>query len=404
VAAQQTRPKLRPLDIRPAYQGGRRLLILRDPLGLTDRTLLIPARLGPVLGLLDGTRDRHAIQAALAVRFGTAPSLAEIDELLAALDEACMLDNARAAAAMAQALQAYRALPQREPTLAGITYPEEPQALRELLDRHLSEVRAAPAHKHIRGLVSPHIDFERGAPVYAAAWAQARESVAEAELAVILGTDHFGDDPITLTRQSYATPFGILPTAGDLVEELAQAIGPQAAFAGELRHRGEHSVELAAIWLQHLRGEEPLPLLPVLCGSFERLIASGKDPTQEGALEGFIRTLRPLLQGRRVLVVAAADLAHIGPAFGGPPVDLGGRARLQAADQARIERICHGDAAGFFAAIQAIEDRDNVCGLAPIYLALRLLAPVKGQMVAYDRCPADTQATSLVSICGLIWF
>ncbi len=399
----QPMPKLRPLDIRPAYQGGRRLLLLRDPLRLSDQTLLIPEHLAPVLGLLDGTREPEALRPALAVRFGQAPSPAEIAELLDALDQAYMLDNARAAQAQAQALQAYRAAPQREPALAGVSYPAEPQALRQFIAGHLDRVHSSPTNAAVRGLVSPHIDYERGAPVYAAVWAPAAESLRAAELAVILGTDHYGDDPLTLTRQNYATPLGVLPTAVDLVDALAQAIGRQAAFGGELRHRGEHSIELAAVWLHHLRGGQPLPLLPVLCGSFESLMAAGRDPAQVPELEAFIQTLRPLLQERRTMVVAAADLAHVGPAFGGAPMDLAGRARLQAADQARLERICAGDAAGFYQSVRAIQNRDNVCGLAPIYLALRLLQPTQGRLVAYERCPADPQGASLVSICGLIW-
>jgi hypothetical protein len=36
-------------------------------------------------------------------------------------------------------------------------------------------------------------------------------------------------------------------------------------------------------------------------------------------------------------------------------------------------------------------------------VALRLLAPVQGETVAYDRCPADEMGTSLVSVAGLLW-
>jgi hypothetical protein len=43
---------------------------LRDPLRLTDNTILIPQSLAPILALCDGTRDAGGIRASLAVRYG----------------------------------------------------------------------------------------------------------------------------------------------------------------------------------------------------------------------------------------------------------------------------------------------------------------------------------------------
>ena len=62
-----------------------------------------------------------------------------------------------------------------------------------------------------------------------------------------------------------------------------------------------------------------------------------------------------------------------------------------------------GSAEGFFAELKAVEDRNNVCGLPPIYLALRLLGASQGHAVAYDQCPADEQNTSWVSVAGMLW-
>jgi hypothetical protein len=41
--------------------------------------------------------------------------------------------------------------------------------------------------------------------------------------------------------------------------------------------------------------------------------------------------------------------------------------------------------------------------LPPIYLALRVLAGATGEPAGYDRCPADANGTSFVSICGVVW-
>jgi AmmeMemoRadiSam system protein B len=187
------------------------------------------------------------------------------------------------------------------------------------------------------------------------------------------------------------------------VDAIAEAMGTDTAYAGELHHLHEHSIELAAVWLHYIRDEEPCEIVPVLCGSFERFVQGEAQPDTDATLNAFLSACRQALSGRQVLIVAAADLAHIGPAFGGAPVGLIERARLQTADDEIMERVCAGDAEGLFEAIQREHDRFNVCGLPPIYLALRLLRPVQGERVAYLRCPADEAGTSLVSICGIVF-
>jgi hypothetical protein len=142
--------------------------------------------------------------------------------------------------------------------------------------------------------------------------------------------------------------------------------------------------------------------VPILCGSFGHFVRGEADLERDPGVAALVDTLRGATVGRRVLVVAAADLSHVGPAFGGPAQGLIERARVQAADDELIERICAGDARGLFAAIGRDGDRRNVCGLPPIYLALRTLSPTQGERVSYDRCPADASGTSLVSICGIL--
>jgi AmmeMemoRadiSam system protein B len=405
-------PKLRAVDPRPIVHGGRPSILLRDPLQLTEGNIVIPQQLAPLLALCDGTRDISGLQASLAVRFRLRVGPEVLEQLVDALDEALLLDNERFAQALERALTAYRQAPFRPPALAGRSYPTDPDALRQLLDGYIEAADDEGEDEHdvksrfadARGLVCPHIDYARGGPVYARVWKRATEIVKAADLVVLLGTDHYGSDGrLTLTRQHYSTPFGVLPTARDVVDGLAEAMGQDEAFGEELHHRSEHSVELAAVWLHHVRGDQPCDLVPVLCGGFGHFVQGEVNPEHDLALTALIDALRETTARRRVLIVASADLSHVGPAFGGQPLDLVGRARLQAADETLIERVCAGDAEGFFAAIRHDGDRRNVCGLPPIYLALRMLSPVQGEQVAYDRCPADANGTSLVSICGILF-
>lgn len=399
-------PKLRPVEARPVVNNGHPSILLRDPLQLSGNYMVLPRNLGPALALFDGTRDVGGIQAAVLVRTGVAIPRELLEYLTAVLDENYMLENERSAAARDRALAAYRAAPFRPPALAGQSYPADPDDLRRLfdalVDQSNGERRTPTVSGTGHGVFSPHIDYRRGGLAYASLWQRASSMARAADLVVLLGTDHSSmGDRLTLTRQHYATPFGVLPTHEAIVDSLAQAIGPEAAFAGELRNRSEHSLELVANWLHYARDGKPVELVPVLTGSFGDFILGHRDPAQDPILNAFLGTLRSHIQGRHVLVVASGDLSHLGPAFGGPPVDLARRQRMTLADKELMEQLSMGNAEGFLEAIRREQDRNNVCGVSPFYLAMRVMGAVEGDVVAYEQCPADEASTSWVSICGL---
>ena len=396
-------PKLRPIRIYPLTHQGQPSLMLRDPLHLTERVMVVPRQLAPVLGLMDGTRDLDELRAAVMVRAGMRVSNGDLENIVNQLDQAFLLHGERFSEACDAALARYHQSPFRYPTSAGASYPADPAKLEAMLDHFLDKLpEVAPFSG--RGIVSPHIDYERGGPVYAQAWSRIADAARAADVAVIFGTDHNGGQgTLTLTRQNYATPYGVLPTATDVVDAVAEAIGTEFAFEEELHHVGEHSVELAAVWLHHVRERRPIELIPILCGSFQHFISTPFEPKDDPTFGWALKALEQALDGRTALIVAAADLAHVGPAFGDPvPVDFAGRARLVAADDALIKAICTGDVEGFYQQIEAEEDRRNVCGLAPIYLTLRLLGETTGERAGYDRCPADQTGTSWVSVCGVV--
>ena len=395
-----TKPKLRLVDTQTVSYEGEKYLLLRDPLMLTDTTLLVPQPMIPALAMCDGTRTPETIRATLALRFGLFLTTERINEFLRTLDDALMLENERSYQARLAARLEFEQAEYRPPASAGLSYPDDPQRLSELLQGYIEALDgdARPLPGRVRGIISPHIDYERGGPVYAQVWSRAAHSVQEADLAIIFGTDHFSEGyPFSLTRQNYATPFGVLPTERKIVDELAAVIGEKAAFAGELHHRREHSIELAAVWMHHIRGGRPISLVPILTGSLD---SSGQQMSGPD-LEALLTVLRRGMAGRRAIVIAAGDLAHVGPAFDGSPVDPGGLIMLKNADDELIQAMCQGDADRFSGAIQRVQDRNNVCGVSPIYLTLRLLAPSQGASQGYAVCPADTAQTSVVTICGV---
>ena len=385
------------------------MVLLRDPLHLCDTTIAIPRALAPMLGLMDGTRDAAGLDAALQVRAGVRLAPGLLAKLLADLDQAYLLDNQRYATAKADLLRAYRSAPSRPSNLANAGFPSDPDQvaarLQTCVDR-LPQKSSGQGAGTIRGLISPHIDYERGGPVYAEVWAAAAEAVREAELVIVLGTDHHGSaGTLTLTRQSYATPWGSLPTSSEVVGALACVLGEDEVFAEELHHKGEHSIELAAVWLHFIRNGEPVPIVPILCGHFGDFVSGRADPSDYQPFADALALLQDVMASRRTLVVAAADLAHMGPAFGDPyGLDYISQAQLRNADGRLLEAVYRGDADAFFEQLKAEGDRRHVCGLPPIYLALRLLQSSRGEAAGYDLCPADPQGMSFVTIAGVtLW-
>ncbi|MCX6020866.1 MAG: AmmeMemoRadiSam system protein B [Chloroflexi bacterium] len=397
-------PQLRSLDMRWIVHEEQPFLLLRDPLELSGRTLLVPEGAAPLLGLMDGTRDAAALSRDFLEWTGAELAPAEVQELTEQLDEALFLETPQYHAARQQALYEYRAAPYRPPALAGAVYPESAPELEQVLRSYggppaVGITDLAP----ITGIISPHIDYQRGGRTYGQVWGRAASAVRAAELVIIFGTDHMGPPGFTLTAQNYATPLGVLPTPRDLVDRLAQAIGYENAFANELHHRTEHSVELAAVWLHHTRQGQPVEMLPILCGSFQPYSNGEADPENDPTIGRVLDILRAETLRRRVLVVAAGDLAHVGTAFGDEePLGPSGRQTLATADRALLTACAQGDHRTFMRGIRAAQDAFRVCGLPPIYYTLRMLGASRGEVLGYDQCPADAEGGSVVSIAGVV--
>ena len=402
------KPRLRRVEPRRVQYQGQPFIHLHDPLGISERTILLPEGMAPLLALADGTRDAAGLQASLLLRTGVHIPQEQVSELIQGLDEACLLDNDTYEAAVAAALTRYREAESRPTSHAGAVYPDNRSKLVAALSDYegrAPDVEPLPASARVTGVVSPHIDYERGWQTYAQLWGRCSGALDDVELVVILGTDHKGGPgALTLTRQSYASPLGTLPTDREVVDGLAGLIGESEAFEDEIHHLSEHSIELAAVWLQRGLGRE-VPAVPILCGSLHEVMMGGSEVEGYGRLDDAIGYLEGVIRERRTLVIAAGDLAHVGPAFGDPsPVSAPGRASLAAADARTIAAIDAGDAQGFLDISRAEGDARKICGISPIYIALRLLRGSKGESLGYEQCPADTGGGSLVSIVGsILW-
>lgn len=393
-------PRLRAIPIRSVdYQGASWLL--NDPLGLSEQGVILPEALGPLLLLFDGSSSFEELHSSFADHLGAVSGPSLLRQLLEALDQALLLENENFYQARAAAVSAYRSQPYRPAAFAGKSYPSDAFALQQTLDHFLSQAgELEVSSPHSRAMLSPHIDFARGGHIYAQIWKSMATVARQAELVIVLATDHYSPEPITLTQQNYATPYGMLPTNQVIIDQLAERIGPDQAYAAELYHRGEHSIELVLTWLHHMRAGQPCEVVPILCGSFADYLA-GADPHTHPGLQALLSGLREVTEQRDTLILISGDLAHVGPAFDGPALDAAAEAQLLADDQYVLDSMCSGDAQRLLTSMRELENRTNVCGFPPTWLALSALPGMHGSQHGYARCPADDDNTSAVTIAGI---
>ena len=402
-------PKLRPLNLRWVQWEGQSVISLQDPLRLSEGVLMVAGPMAPLLGLLDGTRDLHGLRVGFQLRTGMSLSPSQIEGFIEGLDDALLLENQRFRDAMDQAIQSYRSAPFRAPALAGAEYPDDPAELQAALDSYCHEAGQEAGHDgeaplgRVVGVISPHIDFPRGWRTYVATWQRARAAVEEADLIILLGTDHSGwPGSLTLTRQSYATPWGPLPTDTGLVDRLASILGEEEAFTLEVHHVGEHSIELASVWLHYIAGSKPKRLLPILCGPADTALTAGAG--DRAPLGNALALLSEVAGQQNTLVVAAGDLSHVGPAFGDSlPLEADDKSRVHATDEQWLEVACSGSSDLLMDHVLLQGDATRICGAAPIQYMLAILPDSQGHVVAYDQCPADEQFGSLVSVAGVLY-
>jgi MEMO1 family protein len=291
-----------------------------------------------------------------------------------------------------RSLSAFRALAARPASCAGAVYPGDASELRRALDRWIRLARPPALPRPPRLVVSPHIDYPRGAASYARA--AAALAAADADLFVVFGTAHASPPHLfTLTRLDYATPLGPVETDRAAVTALAAALGDREVFTDELCHRDEHSVELQLVLMKHVV-RRPFTVVPVLCSTTAHL----RDPAR--ATEQFLAALARAVAGRRVCYVAGADLAHVGPRYGDrrppSPAEL---VALSAADRRTLAFLAAGDAEGFHRDAVRDDARRRLCGIAPIYAAMRA-AGVAAPLLHYGQWTDGVDSVSFAAAAG----
>lgn len=359
-------------------------LVLHDVMGIAEGPIMVHADMVAILEACDG----HTSWSELAETIGVDPEASELLQLRAfigELDRLGFFDTQHAAEREQRTLQEWDARPTRPAICAGSTYPSDPDELRAFLDDLLSDSHSPLPipHSPPTAFLIPHIDFRVSPQVYAPAFNALRRS--ESDLFVIIGTSHYwSDDRIILTDKDFETPLGTVRTDRELVQKLQTVLTepPSPISETDLAHKPEHSIELHAVLLKHVMGEQPFTMLPILVTGFGgEHDLGGRDEVRR--IAAAIREV-VAASGRSATWLISGDLAHIGQRFGDPMPAAVLLPSVREADADLLRLLEQGDVGGYHAAIEANDQAFRVCGHAPTVLALDALGPVQGTILAYD--------------------
>ena len=375
-------------------------LLVRDPQQCAVDVMQFGLGTLPILQLLDGQHTLDDIRAEFVREGAGFVDAEQLSLFVSVLDRSLLLDSERFRAEMARREQ-FLAAPVRPAAHAGAAYPDAPGAARSFLQAMLEEAEEQEAAPLTR-LIAPHIDLRLGREVYAHAHRRLAAS-ARPDVVVVLGVRHDpGARRFVACRKDFATPLGTVRHDAALLDALEERLGEDLT-EGQIVHRNEHSVEFQALWLAHHWPDDPPAIVPLLIGSFHDLVERGVDPSTDPEVEAFIGALRSAIaaDGRRVVVVASVDLAHMGPVYDDVEgLDAEGETRMEAADRMVLEQVEAGSAEGFFAAIASDKNARHICGVAPVYLTLRL-GDGGAELLRYGQGRIHPESGSVVSFAAL---
>ncbi len=413
----RSRPALRAVEsiVVPDREHGR-VIVLRDTQGVTEAQAVIPPVLVPVVARFTGKLTCEEVARDAAGEMGTHVPVEVVVHLASQLEQGLFLDGPVFRAARERVQKEFVDAAVRPATHAGAAYHKERRALEKYIDQSCiaraegaQGVSSGSNGERMVALIAPHIDPWRGAVGYGHAYKALASAVApEADTFILLGTSHAPmREPFALCRKAFDTPLGPVQADTTGLDALAASADGFDPYADQFNHKREHSLEFQVVFLKHVLKGRAFRIIPVLAGLGAAQM-SGEDPSGDARVSRFVDAVRALVEARpgRVVVVAGADLAHVGPRFGdAKPYGQEQRETLEKVDRASLAHASELDAPGFWAQVSSDLDERRVCGLAPIWSLLRAVGGTgaKGRVLHYEQTVDDGDGT-IVSHAALGFF
>lgn len=378
--------------------------MLRDTQGVASTHAVLPMDLLPIVSRFTGASTCEEIARQASREMGERVPVDLVVRLATELEDGLFVDGPPYRAERARIEREFADADVRPASHAGGAYHGDAGKLSLYIrDECFGKTNGATnGAGRLVGLVAPHIDPWRGARCYGEAYGVLGKSLPQdADTFVLFGTSHAPmREPFALCRKAFDTPLGRLAADKDSIDTIAESCDFDP-YADQFNHKREHSLEFQAVFLRHLLGDRKARIIPILAGLGAEQ-SSGKSPSHSRAVERFLGAVRNVVERKGAVVIAGADLAHVGPRFGDPkPFDDGEREKLDAVDRESLDHATRGDAEGFWKHVARDLDTRRVCGLAPIYSLLRtIVSGTRGHLRHYEQ-NVDPDEGSIVSHAAL---
>lgn len=181
----------------------------------------------------------------------------------------------------------------RQPAVAGVFYPGDPQELRSNVTELLAHAPQVTSAAQSKALIAPHAGYIYSGSVAAAAYSLLVQRRATIRRVVLVGPSHrvYFRGVALPTARAFATPLGAVKIDSELTAEL---LARGDVLASEAPHAMEHSLEVHLPFLQVVLPE--FTLLPLVTGV---------------ATADFVADVLSTVWGdEETLVIASSDLSH----------------------------------------------------------------------------------------------
>jgi len=264
----------------------------------------------------------------------------------------------------------------RKPAVAGTFYPSDPEDLR----RTAAGMLSGRGEEEALGVVVPHAGFIYSGPVAGHVFGTVRVP----EVVVLLGPNHWGTGPGVAVPEArgMATPLGDVPVHAGAASAFLAAC--PSARKDDRSHRAEHSLEVQLPFLQLVRGDRPLSVLPIL-------LATNDDDALHEVAAALVGLLEGEVQG--ALLVASSDMSHYVPEATARARDREAIREMERLDGEGLRDVC-------------VREGVSMCGVAAAMVvmeACRSLGASGGRLLRYaTSADAGGDPQEVVGYAGLM--
>ena len=385
--------------------------ILYDKSGMSEAQLMVSASSMYFITRMDGTKSLLALRDEFEKDSEDEVRIADIEDLVSDLDGAKFLDNHNFKDLYNNLLSEFTTNLLRESACSGSVYSSDVDVLRRELNEIIENapkpemegrvgnvMRRAP-----RGVIAPHMDFARAGKCYGQVYSELLKHYNKPDVVVILGTAHNSmKNRFAVCDKDFELTGGVAKCHKEITQGILSATSSVADFKEDIfLHRSEHSIELQAVWLEHIW--PGVRIVPILVGEMDEYIKNPAIINEDEQIASMISAITSIADDTRVTVIASADLSHIGRRFGDDrDLDVGFISETEVADRQYLNKVIKGDALGALGSLEAHGDKYHICGTGCIYMLGALLPDVKGQLLGYYQAVSD-ELEQAVGCAGIIF-